>query len=63
MSLDLDLAALMNAELDAIIKDSVESLTSGLSYDKYQQACGYIEAMRQMRNGVIPKILDELQRR
>jgi hypothetical protein len=63
MSLDLDFATKLKAELDQIIKEGVEGLTAGLTYDKYQQACGFIEAMRQVRDGLIPKTLEELQRR
>jgi hypothetical protein len=63
MSLDLDFATKLKAELDQIIKEGVEGLTGGLTYDKYQQACGFIEAMRQVRDGLIPKALEELQRR
>lgn len=63
MSLDLDLATRLTADVDQIIKESVESLALGLPYEKYQQACGFIEAMRQVRNGLIPSALKELQER
>lgn len=61
--IDSELAEKLNAELDAIIKDGIESLASGLPFEKYQQACGMIEAYRQVRNVLIPRTLEELQKR
>lgn len=63
MSLDLDLAEKLKADLDQIIKEAVEGLAGGLPYDQYQQACGMIEAYRQVRNALIPRNLEELQKR
>lgn len=63
MSVDTDLAAKLVEDLDKIITDAKESLPSGLPYDQYQQACGMIEAYKQVRFTLIPQALDEIQRR
>lgn len=60
---DTELAAALQAELDGIIRDAKESLITGLPFEKYQQACGMIEAFGQVRNMLIPRLLDELERR
>jgi len=60
---DSELAEKLVEEIDQIVKDGTESLASGYSYEKYQQSCGFIEAMRQVRHALIPRILEELQKR
>lgn len=59
---DSQLASALIEELDGIIRDAKESLTSGFPFEKYQQACGMIEAYSQVRNTLIPRILQEMQR-
>lgn len=63
MSVDTDLAAKLVEDLDKIITDAKESLITGLPYEKYQQACGMIEAYQQLRHVLIPQALAEIQRR
>lgn len=62
MSVDLKLAELLREELDKIERDSVTQLPVGLPYDKYQQSCGYIEAIRQVRDVLLPELSEQLQR-
>lgn len=59
---DLSLAEKLDAELAQIVADAKETLVTGLPYDKYQQACGMIEAYSQVRNGIIPRLVEELQK-
>lgn len=63
MSLDIDFAAEMKNRLDDIERNSLATLPNGLPYDQYQQSCGFLEAIRQVRDHVIPDILEALQRR
>lgn len=65
----------MSIELDAVLKiqERVETLHEvskaqligppALSYDDYQRGLGFREAIRQVREIVIPEILDDLQKR
>lgn len=63
MSVDTDLAAKLIEELDKTIADAIQGLAGGLPYDQYQQACGMIEAYRQVRYALIPETLAAIQRR
>lgn len=60
---DTDLAAALTEELDGIIRDAKEGLITGLPYDKYQQACGMIEAYSQVRDVLIRRTIEAIQRR
>lgn len=62
MSLDIKLAELLKQELDKIETDAVNKLPVGLTYEKYQQSCGYIEAIRQVRDTLLPELSEQLQR-
>jgi hypothetical protein len=62
VSVDLKLAERLKEELDKIDRDAVTQLPVGLPFEKYQQSCGYIEAIRQIRDQLIPEIVAELQR-
>jgi hypothetical protein len=65
----------MTLELDAVTKilERVEELNEqskavligppALTYDDYQRGLGYREAIRQIREIIIPEVLDELQKR
>lgn len=59
---DLSLAEKLTAELDQIVLEAKETLVTGLPFEKYQQACGMIEAFNQVRNGLIPRLVEELQK-
>jgi len=61
--LDTDLAAKLTEDLDKIIADAINGLAAGLPYDQYQQACGMIEAFKQVRFSLIPQTLSDLQTR
>lgn len=63
MALEIEFAAALKTRLDEIENDAIASLPKGIPYDQYQQACGFIEAVRQVRESVIPEILEALQRR
>lgn len=63
MALEIEFAAELKNRLDSIESSAVASLPKGIPYDQYQQACGFIEAIRQVRDTVIPEILEALQRR
>lgn len=60
---DTELAAVLQAELDGIIRDAKDSLITGMPFDQYQQACGMIEAYRQVKDVLIPKAIEAIQRR
>lgn len=62
MSVDIKLAEMLKARLDEIEKNAVNKLPVGLRYEEYQQSCGYIEAIRQVRDQLLPELSDELQR-
>jgi len=62
VSVDLKLAELLTEQLNKIEADAVSKLPVGLPFEKYQQSCGYIEAIRQVRDQLIPEIANELQR-
>lgn len=61
--IDTELASALQNELDGIIRDAKETLITGLPFDKYQQSCGMIEAYGQVRNVLIPQLLEAIQRR
>lgn len=63
MSVDTDLAEKLVAELDKTIADATQGLAAGLPYDQYQQACGMIEAYKQVRFALIPQSVSEIQNR
>lgn len=63
MALEIEFAAELKSRLDEIERGALATLPSGLPYDQYQQSCGYLEAVRQVRDTVIPEILEALQRR
>ena len=58
MSVDLKLAEMLKERLDEIENNAVSKLPVGLPYDKYQQSCGYIEAIRQVRDQLLPELAD-----
>lgn len=60
---DTELAASLHAELTQILQDAKDSLVTGLPFEKYQQACGMIEAYSQVRDVLIPRTIEDLQRR
>lgn len=60
---DTDLATALHEELSGIIRDAKEGLVAGLPYDKYQQACGMIEAYSQVRDVLIRRTIEAIQRR
>lgn len=62
MSVDLKLAEMLKERLDEIEIAAVKKLPLGMARDQYQQSCGYIEAIRQVRDQMIPEITEELQR-
>jgi hypothetical protein len=63
MALEIEFAAELKNRLDEIEANAVATLPNGLPYDQYQQSCGFLEAIRQVRDSVIPDILEALQRR
>lgn len=63
LRVDTELATTLTADLSAIIRDAKDSLVTGLPYDKYQQACGMIEAYSQVRDMLIPRAIEAMQRR
>lgn len=62
-ALDADLATKLSERITELQGDEVKRLPNALPVDQYHQCCGYIEAMRQVRDILIPQILEELQRR
>lgn len=63
MAIDTDLAVALEARLTELIDNSKETLVLGLEYKAYQQACGMIEAWKQVRDGIIPGTLNAIQQR
>lgn len=62
MSVDTDLALALHDHLTAAIENAKGSLTRGLEYKEYQQACGMIVAWTQILDQ-LPLMLDEIQRK
>lgn len=47
--------------LAEIEQEAISKLPRALPYDQYQQSCGYLEAVRQFREVLIPQIIKEIQ--
>lgn len=61
-SFDVRLATALHNRLTEIETNSIGTLASSLPFEKYAQACGYIEAIRQIRDTVLPEEVQNLQR-
>lgn len=60
---ELKLAAQLTERLTQIEAVSQNTLLTGLPFEKYQQSCGYLECLRQVRDTLIPELVTELQKR
>lgn len=65
MSLELDAVTQILARVDELNEQSKAVLIGppALSFDDYQRGLGFREAIRQIREVIIPEILEELQNR
>lgn len=62
MSIDTELSLKLTEALTVMETDAKAKLPGALPRDQYNQACGFIEAIRQIRENLIPEIVEELQR-
>lgn len=62
MSLDTELTAQLKARLTELIDDAKDKLPGALPFEQYQQSCGMVEAWTQVRDRMIPEIVEKLQR-
>lgn len=62
MTVDTDLSTKLNERLTGLIDNSKETLIGALEFREYTLACGMIEAWKQVRDALIPELLDEIQR-
>lgn len=62
LAIDTKLSELLAERIKEIEDDAISKLPNALPFEKYQQSCGYLEAMRQVREVLIPEIMIELQR-
>lgn len=62
LRIDTAFAEELRQQIADIEESARAKLPHNLPYDQYQQSCGYLEAMRQVREVLIPQILDQLQR-
>lgn len=60
---DTELATALTARLTELETSAVNTLQNALPFEKYQQSCGYLEAVRQLRDVLIPETLEAIQRR
>lgn len=63
MSLDTKLATRLHERLTEIETGAVIRMTSGvpLAFESYHQSRGFLEAVRQMRDALLPEIVQTLQ--
>lgn len=59
---DLALAEKLALRLNELEKEAVAKLPGALRFEQYNQSCGFIEALRQVRDTLIPEIIEELQK-
>lgn len=62
ISFDTDLSVRLAERLTEIETESTRTLLMALPFEKYQQSCGYLEAIRQIRDAIIPEEIEKLQR-
>lgn len=63
MSVDTDLSAALTERLTAIIDDAKEKLQNAMPFEQYQQSCGMLVAWKQVRDSLIPELVEEIQKR
>ena len=63
MILDTELSPKLQARLTGLIDSSKDTLVGALEHREYTLACGMIEAWKQVRDGLIPELLDAIQKR
>lgn len=63
MTVDTDLSTKLHERLTELIDSSKATLITALPHDKYLIACGMIESWTQIRDSLIPELLDEIQKR
>lgn len=62
VGLETALEAKLTERLTELIEDAKAKLPGNLPYEKYQVACGMIEAWSQVRDTLIPETVAEIQR-
>lgn len=60
--LELRLAARLAARIDELMTEAKSRLPDGLEYRQYDQACGMIEGYRQVKEVLIPELIEEIQK-
>ena len=60
--IDTKFFEVLTARLLEIETSAIAKLPNALPYDQYQQSCGYLEAIRQIRETLIPEVMEEIQR-
>lgn len=63
MSLETELATRLHERLTEIEQGALATLPNGLRAEQYNQSCGFIEAIRQVRDTLLPEIVQDLQRK
>lgn len=58
---DTELGDKLSERLLELEADAVSKMPRALPYEQYQQSCGFIEALRQVREVLIPQIIKEIQ--
>lgn len=58
---DTELGERLTAKIEELEQDATKKMPRALPYDQYQQSCGYIEALRQVREVLIPTTIKEIQ--
>lgn len=60
MSIETELSARLVGRINELEADAISKLPGALRLEPYHQSCGFIEALRQIRDQLIPELIKEI---